>query len=335
MHIGRSYKLSAFLIWTRKKIYTLVLLGTIPVVLYHLAGIKWLTVPWTVVSLLGTATAFIVGFKNTQTYNRTWDAHGVWTGIGNSSKVWGIMCRDFLHDTGKIRTLFYRHFAWLTVLRYHMRENRIWEVADKGPNAEYQRYYSIPERLLPLEDELAKYLSEEELAGLSGVHNKAAQLLAMQSETIKELFESNALVPAQYIELCRAINSLYGQQGLCESIKNTPYPRQYSVINTIFVRIFCFLLPFGMLQEFDKLNNSVRGIMQGNMIWLVIPFSVLISWMYTSLEQVGESTENPFQGSPNDVPISQICRAIEIDLREMLGEKALPPAIKPQNDIIV
>jgi putative membrane protein len=86
---------------------------------------------------------------------------------------------------------------------------------------------------------------------------------------------------------------------------------------------------------FDQLDNVVTGLMKGHMIWLVVPFSVLISWMYTSLEQVGESTENPFEGSANDVPISQLCRNIEIDLREMLGEKELPPPIKPQNDILI
>jgi putative membrane protein len=42
--------------------------------------------------------------------------------------------------------------------------------------------------------------------------------------------------------------------------------------------------------------------------------------MYTSLAQVGESTENPFEGSANDVPISTLCAAIERDLRWMLGE---------------
>jgi putative membrane protein len=75
--------------------------------------------------------------------------------------------------------------------------------------------------------------------------------------------------------------------------------------------------------------------MNGNMIWLVIPFSVLISWLYTSLEKVGESTESPFEGSANDVPISQICRTAEIDLREMLGETHLPPSLQPKNNIVL
>ena len=71
------------------------------------------------------------------------------------------------------------------------------------------------------------------------------------------------------------------------------------------------------------------------MAWLAIPFSVLVSWMYVSLDQVGESTENPFEGGANDVPISQISRLVEIELREMLGETDLPPLLQPEHDIIL
>ncbi|PMY02067.1 bestrophin family ion channel, partial [Pseudomonas sp. GW460-13] len=96
---------------------------------------------------------------------------------------------------------------------------------------------------------------------------------------------------------------------------------QYAVVNKLFVRTFCLLLPFGILTEFEKLNASVSGVMHGSMIWLVIPFSTMISWMYLALEQVGESTENPFEGNANDVPMAQICRKIEHELMDMLGEK--------------
>jgi putative membrane protein len=95
------------------------------------------------------------------------------------------------------------------------------------------------------------------------------------------------------------------------------------------------MLPFGLLREFDELNESVDGLLKGHMAWLVIPFSVLISWIYTSLEQVGESTENPFEGGANDVPISQMCRSVEIDLREILGESDLPAPLQPRNYIVL
>jgi ion channel-forming bestrophin family protein len=50
---------------------------------------------------------------------------------------------------------------------------------------------------------------------------------------------------------------------------------------------------------------------------------------------VGESTENPFEGGANDVPMAQICRLLEIELRQMLGETEVPSLLKPKNNIIL
>lgn len=335
MHSGRSYKLSEFLIWTRRNIYISLLIGLLPVILYQVFGLKWLAIPWTVVALLGTATAFIVGFKNTQTYNRTWEARQIWGAILNSSRAWATMSRDFIGNPQKSKELVFRHFAWLTALRYAMRDARAWETSGKSYNQEYKVFYTIPEKEVSLETELQKYLSDEELNYILTTKNKAAQLLSLQSKTTKELFANNEIDNFRFVEMQKAIKDFFDHQGKSERIKNFPYPRQFASINAFFIKLFSLLLPFGLLKEFDKLNETVEGVMKGQMVWLVVPFSVLISWVYTSLEQVGESTENPFEGSANDVPISQISRTIEIDMREMLGETDLPPALQPKNDIIL
>lgn len=336
MHVGISYSLPEFLIWTRRNIYWLFVIGTIPTVLYHVLGLTWLAVPWTVVALLGTATAFLVGFKNTQTYSRTWEARQIWGGILNSSRAWGTMSRDFLtNNPEQTKELVYRHFAWLTALRYQLRESRTWENSGKAHNTEYSRFYSIPERETPLETELERYISSDELRYILNTKNRAAQIISLQSKTIKNLFDRGEIDSNQFIAMQAMVKDFFDHQGKSERIKNFPYPRQFATINDLFIKLFCFLLPFGMLKEFDMLNDAMNGWMKGHMIWLVIPFSVLISWVYTSLEQVGESTENPFEGGANDVPISQISRSIEIDLREMLGETDLPPALQAKNNIIL
>lgn len=335
MHSGKSYKFSEFLFWTRRNILITLLISIVPVVLFQLVGIKWIAIPWTVVALLGTATAFIVGFKNTQTYNRTWEARIIWGSILNNSRAFGVMCRDFFSNTKVTNELVYRHFAWLTALRYTMRDSRVWETTNKKYNDEYKKFYSVPEKETSIEIEMAKYIPADELNFILNTKNKAAQLLSLQSKTIKQLYNTKEIDTYQFVEMQRMIKDFYANQGASERIKNFPYPRQFATINSFFIKFFCLLLPFGLLKEFDKLNDNVNGLMQGNMIWLVIPFSVLISWVFTSLEQVGESTENPFEGAANDVPISQISRNIEIDMREMLGETDLPPALQPKNNIIL
>lgn len=335
MNVGKGYRLSEFLIWTRREIYALIALGVVPVCLYELAQWRWLTVPWAVVALIGTATAFIVSFKNTQTYGRTVEAQQVWTGILNASRAWGLMSRDYLKSDAATRLLVNRHIAWVTALRYQMRRHRAWESTNRRTNAEYQRHYCVPERETALDLELAKFIAGDELKAVLASRNKATQLMANQSRAIKELYQGGELVINFFIEMEKLVKELLDHQGRSERIKNFPYPRQYAIINAFFIRFFCVLLPFGLLKEFDALNALASGWMKGHTVWLVIPFSVMISWMYTTLEQVGASTENPFEGGANDVPIAQINRMIEVELGELLGDTGLPALLRPKNNIIL
>jgi putative membrane protein len=216
-----------------------------------------------------------------------------------------------------------------------MRRQRAWESTGRRTNAEYQRNYCVPEQETTLESALARLIPPDELAVVLASRNKATQLMAQQSRAIQGLFARGDIVINFFIEMEKVLKELLDHQGRSERIKNFPYPRQYAIINTFFIRFFCVLLPFGLLKEFDALNAIASGWMKGHMVWLVIPFSVMISWMYTTLEQVGASTENPFEGGANDVPIAQINRMIEIELRELLGDTDLPPLLRPKNNIIL
>src|SRR6187455_2159394 len=109
MHTGSHYKFKDFLKWTRREIYVLLLLATIPTVLFQVFGLKWIAIPWVPVALVGNAAAFIVGFKNTQTYNRLWEARQIWGAIVNASRSWGIMTKDFVKADSTIhQQLIYR-----------------------------------------------------------------------------------------------------------------------------------------------------------------------------------------------------------------------------------
>ena len=335
MYIGKSYKISEFLFWTRRSIFWLLLVSIIPTVLYQVFDVKWLSVPWPVVALLGTATAFIVGFKNLQTYNRTWEARQIWGAAMSASRSWAMMSRDFIEDSNRSREIIYRHFAWLTALRYQLRAERSWETTNKAYNREYKQFYTIPEKETAIEVELLKYITKEEIENVLSKNNKAVYLLSLQSDALKNLNKQGILDNFRFMDMHTMLRAFSDHQGKSERIKNFPYPRQYATINTIFVNLFCILLPFALLGEFNNLNDDISGALKGYMVWFVIPFSVLISWVYTSLDQVGESTENPFEGSANDIPISQMSRLVEIDIREMLGEMDLPPVLESENDIIL
>ncbi len=338
MNIASHYKLLHFIPWTRQKIYRMLALSIVPTAMFYFFGWPWLAIPWVPVALIGTATAFISGFKNTQTYNRTWEARQVYGAIINSSRSFGIMVRDFVRlgdrheETVVHKEVIYRHFAWLTALRFQLRETKGWEnIKTKSYNREYLKYYKVPEWESSLDEELMPFLSEDERQYILSTQNRATQLLARQSARLKALNERGAIADYNYVALENQLKDLYDQQGKCERIKNFPYPRQFSSINLYFTNVLCFLIPLGFIGELSKHTG-----MQGDwFVWLTVPLSVVVGWVFLVLEQIGESTENPFEGNANDIPITQISRNIEIDLREMLGETELPRPIQPQHHILM
>jgi putative membrane protein len=299
----------------------------------------WLEVPWVPIAMLGTASAFTVGFRNNATYARTWEARQIWGGIVNASRTWGLMARDLVGVEGGVdarddggadaaRVLVHRHIAWLTALRYQLREPRSWENMDRADNRAYkERNYTIAEHDGALPSELARLLGPAEADRVLAQANRATAILAVQSAHLRALAERRALDAFRHVALARQLAELLDQQGRCERIKNFPYPRQFATLNYWFIRLFVWLVPFGMLQEFRRID--------GVAIWLTIPFSVVVTWLFLALEKIGEGTENPFEGTSNDVPITALSRTIEIDLRQMLDEADVPPPLTPVHAILM
>lgn len=204
-------------------------------------------------------------------------------------------------------------------MRFQLREPKQWE-AD-GIHAEFRaKNYVIEEHVTSLSDEVKKYLPEDEYENAMQLNNKPAQILAFQSRDVGKLHADGLINNFQQIDLQNTIDQMYDFQGGSERIKNFPYPRQYATLNLFYVKIFTFLLPFGMLRQFEDLLGQP-------FVWLTIPFAVLVGWIFTTMEKIGEASENPFEGGTNDIPITQLSRNIEIDLLEMIG---VPHELKPK-----
>jgi putative membrane protein len=334
MHAGKKFSALEFIIWTRRSIYCLAVLSTIPTILYY-CGWKFLSFPWQPIAIMGTAVAFIVGFKNNASYSRLWEARQIYGGIINDSRSFGYILRDSLStkNQDKVNEMFLRHYAWLTALRFQLRESRAWENMKTAQYDEYSRKYDIPERHSTIENELKKYLSENELQYIISKKNRATQLMASQSKALSEAYEKGEINDFQWAQINQQLVKLTDSQGRAERIKNFPYPRNFSSISSYLLLLFIVFVPFGLLKEFDKLGDGT--IVEGFTLWFNIPFSLLVTWCFHTLDSVGEASVNPFEGSPNDVPITQISRTIEIDMRDMLDETDLPPAITPKNNIVL
>ena len=326
----------------------LTLWAVLMAILYEYAHYEWMKIPWLPLSIVGTAVAFYIGFKNNSAYDRLWEARKVWGAIVNSSRMWGSAVKAFVSNQFRQQPLaaeelkqihqklLYRHIAWLYVLRDQLLIPTQWEHLRDSHKGWVKRFYENRKNkwgIGLLGDDITKealnqLLEEAELDEVINYKNTATQLIDKQSEILQELRTNDLIDDFRHMELQQLLNDLYTHQGKCERIKKFPLPRQYGSMSFTFVAIFIVLLPFGLMPAFLELSPNL-----GN--WIAVPFIALVGWIYIMMELIGDYSENPFEGLSNDIPMLALCRTIEIDLREMLGETELPPAIQPLNDVLL
>ncbi|GAA5220441.1 bestrophin family protein [Membranihabitans marinus] len=317
MYAKRNYGFVQTFMWSKKPF----ILGVVYAILVQF-GLKLINfsfyIPWQPISVIGIAVAFYLGFKNNSSYDRTWEARKIWGGIVNNSRTFGAAVVSFVQGEGAKdvqRELIYRHIAWLITLRHQLRLSRPWEhtelrlpgVVSESNCADYKDL---------LDRDLARYIEKSELEGIKSKSNSAVHIMANQSRRLQELRDLDYYEDFRHIEFHSLLANLYSEQGRAERIKNFPFPRQYASTALWLTIVFAAFVPFGMTTMFD--HDDVLG-------YFIMPFlSGLVIWIFFLMEKIGDYSENPFEGSYNDVPITSITRGIEIDLLEMIDDENVP-----------
>ena len=337
MNIGRRYKFTTILVWTRWEIGYLIFWSLFVTLFLQVSHWNFLTIPAPMLPIIGSALAIILAFKNQQCYARFNDALVVSGQLVTHSLILAnkltSIVGNFTAERPEPTTkeMFYRHFAWLTVLRFFLRERKPWENTCEPGNARFLADLPTPESQSVLEDELKTYLSTAELQKVMAHRgDKAAIILHQQYEAIRDLYNKKIVGEYILIALTAALDDLARLQGALKRIKSYPYARNYYSIAVILAKMFVVILPFGLYAHTQELGKTA-GIGYWT-AWLNVPFSVVVGWVFLSLEKVGENSSNPFEGGANDVPISFIARRIEIEMRIMLGEQTdLKPIVAKDN----
>ena len=319
MYVRKNLRWGVVWRLTRRSLLVFLVYNTLICFLYGPLNVHVLDIPWQPVALLGTAVAFYIGFKSNGSYDRFWEGRQLWGSIVNTSRVWAIRVFDFVQATPDDltpdepaltelrRRLLYRQMAWCNALRLHLRRQTadLWDT------------------------EVAPFLPAEEAKSAKFLSNPPTHLLRRQSIELHELVRRGLLTEFRQVALMQTIQDLLNAQGGCERIKNTPFPRQFAYFSFVFVWIFAAILPLGLVEEFDS-----RLALGQFHVWLMVPFSVLVSWVFNVIEVVGHTSENPFENDIYDVPMTSICRSIEIDLRELLEETELPDKVVAVDDVL-
>lgn len=344
MIITKGIKLSSLFRWTAHHIVWLTCFMGGIAALYHFKVIDF-AIPWLPVSVVGTAVAFYAGFKNNQSYDRMWEARKIWGGIVNDSRAWGMMIDAYISNQFRSnpktkealqtikKRLIYRQIAWLYAHRDQLLVATSWEHISQGRHmAKFAKFYQDNYGVGLVTEEQSRtsldlFLPADEHHRLINYKNTATQIINEQSRDLAELRSEDVIDDFRHMELTGLLRSFYALQGKNERIKKFPLPRQYANMSRYFVAIFVILLPFAMIPAL--MQSELLGIE------LAVFISVLIGWVYIMMEVIGDYSENPFQGMANDIPMLSLCRVIEIDLREMLGETDLPPAVQAKNGVLM
>jgi putative membrane protein len=351
MYVQRRFPFRSVLIWTKREILFFTILASLITALYEVLNIKWLQVPLTPVGLIGTAVAFMVGFQNNAAYDRIWEARKIWGGIVNTSRSLIITVKDsfYMHraeatkeEDAVLKVITNRHIAWLTALRYAMRTEKEWELSYRQAKKMKKFTYTVPEYETSLEEEMEPLLSKEEYTYVMSKDNKPNALISLQSKHLRELTNEKKLWDFSLLNLQQMLQELTALQGKAERIKNFPYPKQYASIGYHFVHIFMWLLPMAIIPKFAEMgvkiaetNGGTNAWIGDYFVWLNIPFTVIVIWVFNTMLRIGLAGENPFEGSPNDVPISNISRGITRDLLQIIEEDAenIPDQFENTNSI--
>ena len=251
--------------------------------------------------IIGTALAFLIGFRNNTAYDRWWEGRKIWGKLVNDSRHFGLKVISFLSNKWneelteeEIRSvqkrLVYRHIGFVWAVNKHLRK-------------------------LEWESTISPFLSKEEVEYLKDEQHIPFGILKNQAIDIKALFEQNYFDDFKHISFDDIMENFNDALGKSERIKNTVFPMQYNWYMQYALWVFLLLLPFTLAGHLG--------------VWF-FPLSMLIGYVFILLEYLGRQIENPFENHPSDTPIDSLSRTIEINLRELLGEKDLPPKIQPR-----
>ncbi|MBX9668597.1 MAG: hypothetical protein K2X93_13310 [Candidatus Obscuribacterales bacterium] len=329
MYVKRVIDSEIIFFFAKKPVTWTTLLSTTVFLCFHFLHLRALSIPFLPIATVGTAVAFYVGFKNNSSYDRLWEARKIWGELTNYSRALASYLISVVRTTdGKAsaKSFVYRQIAYVNFLRIQLRKRNVWDDSHIYTQMATECFTNKPfeeER----EELFEAFCSRDEAEYLRDKRNIGKELLFCQMQALASFKAAGCIDAYEHSDMMRMCTDLLAQQGKAERIKSFPFPRQYAFFSELFVIIFVCLLPFGLIGEFAKLDE--------NCAWLTIPFSVLISFVFYTMEQVGDTSENPFEGSINDVPMTAICRTIEIDLKELLGESDLPAPIEAVNFVLM
>ncbi|MDF3936362.1 bestrophin family protein [Pseudomonas citronellolis] len=282
-------------IW-RKVLYT-VLLSSLVVAthgtLYHYKVVITST-PFT---LWGLTLAIFLGFRNNVAYQRFWEARTLWGElliVSRNLARQSLSLLPGLDDSGR-RVLIERLAAFAYVLRDQLRGR-------------------------PQSDDARRLLGDELADALAHTPNPGNALLARLGRDFAEAGRRGGASDMAQANVDQQLSRLSYVLGGCERIRGTPIPYPYILMLHRIVHVYCFLLPFCLVDSIG---------------WFTPLAVCVLAYTFFGLDALGDQIADPFDTQPNDLPLDAMSRNLEIAMLEILGEQELPAPLQPVDGLLL
>ena len=252
-------------------------------------------VPFTI---LGLALSIFLGFRNSAAYDRYWEGRRLWGDVLVGCRILSRQAATLIapgqssDELNGLRVqMVYKGAAFAHALRHHLRG-------------------TAPD------DDLRPLLSPENLQTALASVNPPHAIIRSLSRDLEQCLSRRLVEAPLAASLDTTLASLDRALAGCERIRSTPIPFSYTLLLHRTAYLYCFLLPFGLIDTVGLATPLVVG---------------LVSYTFFGLDALGDEIEEPFGTQPNDLPLSALSRTVEINLRESLGEVDLPRPLTPHN----
>ncbi|PRB00283.1 hypothetical protein CQ046_19160 [Chryseobacterium sp. MYb7] len=238
----------------------------------------------TIFTLIGLALAIFMGFCNSASYDRFWEGR----------KLWGLLVIETRSLTRQILSL----------------------VNDSSPEAKEEKQniiklisafsWSLNFQLRDKSgtEHLQRLLSSEQLEQVKDKKFIPSIILGFIADWLNEQNKKGNIDTIVMTSMDHQLNQFSNISGGCERIYNTPLPFAYIVLLHRTVYLYCFWLPFGLV---DTLG------------WMMPLIVLLISYTFIALDAIIQEIGEPFGEEENDLALNSICRTIEFSIFEQAG----------------
>jgi len=248
-------------------------------------------------TLMGVALAIFLGFRNSVSYDRFWEARKQWGGLLVAARSLVRQVSSSLTDDADatLRTDVARQVAAFAYALKHQLRN-----TDAA-------------------DDLASRLDAGLFAEVRAARFQPQIILLSLARSLAAAQRRGDLSEMQLLAIDKTLTVLADTSGACERIASTPIPYTYRVLMNRTVMVYCLLLPVGLATTVG---------------WVTPLIATFVAYTFLALEIIGEQIEEPFGTEPNDLALDAMCHTIESSVCEMVGLEPLGKAPQARDFVL-